>query len=124
MNCALVRRNEAVDRGTLAIAPIFVSCYRTPDANPLLPTGFPNAGNRSRRNCANGARRLVNIVGGCCAPRRRTSKKSPKRFAPAARVVPQAEPYTRLTVWKPDIRPEIILNIGSAQRHGSPDSPN
>jgi len=42
---------------------------------------FPETGKRSRRNCANGARTLLNIVGGCCGTTPPTSKKIAERFA-------------------------------------------
>jgi 5-methyltetrahydrofolate--homocysteine methyltransferase len=118
MNCALGPAEMRPLIEELAkIAPIYLSCY--PNAglpNPLLPTGFPETPEtlapQLREWAENG---WLNLVGGCCG----TTPPHIKKIAEAVRglpprVVPQVEPFTRLSGLEAlTLRPETnFVNVG------------
>ncbi|BFU96767.1 MAG: homocysteine-N5-methyltetrahydrofolate transmethylase, B12-dependent [Nitrospira sp.] len=118
INCALgPKEMRPLIEELSRIAPVYVSAH--PNAglpNPLLPTGFPETPDslapQLREWAKNG---WLNIVGGCCG----TTPAHIKLIAEAvrgipSRVVPEVEPYTRLSGLEAlTLRPDSnFTNIG------------
>jgi 5-methyltetrahydrofolate--homocysteine methyltransferase len=127
INCALGPKEmrpfiEELSR----VAPIYVSAY--PNAglpDPLSPTGFPETPETMAPQLRDWARQgWLNLVGGCCG----TTPEHILAIAEAVkdcppRVIPQVEPYLRLSGLEPvTLRPDTnFVNIGErANVTGSP----
>ncbi|HEY7184093.1 MAG TPA: methionine synthase, partial [Blastocatellia bacterium] len=127
INCALGPKEmrpfiEELSR----VAPIYVSSY--PNAglpDPLSPTGFPETPETMAPQLRDWARQgWLNFVGGCCG----TTPEHIRAIAAAVkdcppRVIPQVEPYLRLSGLEPlALRPDTnFVNIGErANVTGSP----
>ena len=127
INCALGPKEmrpfiEELSR----VAPVYVSAY--PNAglpDPLSPTGFPETPETMAPQLRDWARQgWLNLVGGCCG----TTPEHIRAIAAAVkdcppRVVPQVEPYLRLSGLEPlTLRPGVnFVNIGErANVTGSP----
>jgi 5-methyltetrahydrofolate--homocysteine methyltransferase len=127
INCALGPKEmrpfiEDISR----VAPIYVSAY--PNAglpDPLSPTGFPETPETMAPQLRDWARQgWLNFVGGCCG----TTPEHIRAIAAAVkdcrpRVIPQVEPYLRLSGLEPlALRPDTnFVNIGErANVTGSP----
>jgi 5-methyltetrahydrofolate--homocysteine methyltransferase len=118
INCALGPKEMRPFIEELArIAPIYVSAY--PNAglpDPLSPTGFPETPETMAPQLREWAQAgFLNFVGGCCGtmPEHiRAIATAVKDCAP--RVVPQVEPYLRLSGLEPlTLRPDTnFVNIG------------
>jgi 5-methyltetrahydrofolate--homocysteine methyltransferase len=118
INCALGPKEmrpfiEELSR----VAPIYVSSY--PNAglpDPLSPTGFPETPETMAPQLRDWARQgWLNFVGGCCG----TTPEHIRAIAAAVkdcppRVIPQVEPYLRLSGLEPlTLRPDTnFVNIG------------
>jgi 5-methyltetrahydrofolate--homocysteine methyltransferase len=118
INCALGPKEmrpfiEELSR----VAPIYVSAY--PNAglpDPLSPTGFPETPETMAPQLRDWARQgWLNLVGGCCG----TTPEHILAIAEAVkdcppRVIPQVEPYLRLSGLEPvTLRPDTnFVNIG------------
>ncbi|HEX5083869.1 MAG TPA: methionine synthase [Blastocatellia bacterium] len=127
INCALGPKEmrpfiEDISR----VAPIYVSAY--PNAglpDPLSPTGFPETPETMAPQLRDWAQQgWLNFVGGCCG----TTPEHIRAIAAAVkdcrpRVIPQVEPYLRLSGLEPlALRPDTnFVNIGErANVTGSP----
>ncbi len=118
INCALGPKEMRPFIEELArIAPIYVSAY--PNAglpDPLSPTGFPETPETMAPQLREWAQAgFLNFVGGCCG----TTPDHIRAIAAAVkdcrpRVVPQVEPYLRLSGLEPlTLRPDTnFINIG------------
>jgi 5-methyltetrahydrofolate--homocysteine methyltransferase len=118
MNCALgPKEMRPLIEELATLAPVYMSAY--PNAglpNPLLPTGFPETPESLAPQLKEWAEAgWLNLVGGCCG----TTPAHIRAIAEAVRslpprVVPRAEPYTRLSGLEPlTLRPETnFVNIG------------
>src|SRR5580698_358026 len=127
MNCALgPEEMRPLIEELSGIAPVYVSVY--PNAglpNPLLPTGFPETPESLAPQLAEwGQRGIYNVVGGCCG----TTPPHIAKIAEAIqgitpRVVPQVEPWMRLSgIDALTLTPQMnFVNIGErANVTGSP----
>jgi 5-methyltetrahydrofolate--homocysteine methyltransferase len=118
INCALGPKEmrpfiEDISR----VAPIYVSAY--PNAglpDPLSPTGFPETPETMAPQLRDWAREgWLNLVGGCCGttPEHIRAISAAVKDCPP-RVIPQVEPYLRLSGLEPlALRPDTnFVNIG------------
>ena len=118
INCALGPKEmrpfiEELSR----VAPIYVSAY--PNAglpDPLSPTGFPETPETMAPQLRDWARQgWLNLVGGCCGttPEHILAIAAAVKDCPP-RVIPQVEPYLRLSGLEPvTLRPDTnFVNIG------------